>query len=407
MKKNALLIIIFATSFLLIPEIIELAGASFGALKFVRFITPLLFIYLAIIGVNHKLDENILNSEAYKFSKSITLFYLLIAFVTLISNSLIFSFGFTYRNFVNVIFLLGPAFCFYIISQYVDIKGIRKIILFLFYGFAVLYLLSVVVKGVSPAAIVRSIFSNVITNSDRPTESVKSLLFGFFALYFLATKQYKHLIFCIVLTIMGGKRIAILGTFLAIIAFLSIHIFPRIINLLNTKWVKIIFFIFLFAVAHFWILIFSGNYDEIFSEYTGVSTDAFLMGRQNIASSFYNYLPDKSNYFIGYGIGYVENVLYYKVNYLTPFHNEHLRLYLELGAVFFVLWSFIMSKYLFKNKLSVAAFILLLCLMQTDNILMYENVMFSFYAVVFYSYYDEKLNKHDEKGEIANNEKKT
>jgi hypothetical protein len=381
-EKAFFFIIILSLSFLFIGDILLILSEGKEYFKYIRFLTP---ISISILLLNKKSYSG----DFFKYIKFLFLFFLGVSLLTFFSNTSLFSTGFTYRNFVNILLLLLPIYYFFVIAKTISreslTKMIEKIISIIFISFSLIYFIELISKGVSITSIISSLGSNILIESGRDSESGKSLVFGFFALFFLSKKQYKLFIFAVLLTIIGGKRIAIGGLFIASIVFLLLNNKETVMNLLTKKTFLLITVFLSLILVNFWLLVYSGEYDAFIYEITGLSTNTFLMGRVSIISSFFDNLADKSNYFLGYGIGYVENVLYYKNNTQTAFHNDFLRLYLELGVILFSIWILTMIKYCFKRPLTSACLILLLIIIQTDNALIYESVMYSFYFILLYS----------------------
>jgi hypothetical protein len=376
--------ILFCLSFLLFGLFLEILGVQSGALKFIRFATPLLF---AIILLDNR-NENAIPACRYgnRFTGLLLCIYLIASALTFMTNTFMFSMGFTYRNIVNIVLITSPAFSFFVITKFARKSDYKAIIYFLFCSYIVLYTMLLVSIGVTWGEIRDSMTLNIFTDSNRPTEDTSSLFWGFFALFFLSEKKYVLFALSLALVILAGKRIAIAGTFFATMCYLMVSMFPSLWKLIGRRWVMIAACGVMLAIPLFWNMLYSGVFDDIITRLTGMSTDGLFMGRLSIAADFYSVRPDDTNYFIGYGLGYVENALYYLCHFPTPFHNEHLRLYLELGPVIFVAWCYVMIKYSLLNKLSLSAFILLLFMMQTDNILTYETVMYSYFVVTIYSF---------------------
>tara|TARA_Y100000815_G_C13333802_1_gene497040 strand:+ start:392 stop:1171 length:780 start_codon:yes stop_codon:yes gene_type:complete len=250
-----------------------------------------------------------------------------------------------------------------------------------------MYAMELLVHGVTISSILTTLTGGSIINSDFDTESGSSLIFGFYSLFFLMNKNYYHFLISLLLIILGAKRIAIAGVLISVILyFLYPFVYKKWISKSKKTFLIITTFI-LFLLAHFWTLIYTGVYDKEIHNLTGISPNAFFMGRLNRVSQFFDVIKDSSNYFTGYGFGYVENVLYYSMNLPTPFHNDFYRMFLEMGAIFFFSFIYILLKFAIKNRLAFSSLFLLLILMQTDNVLIYETVMYSFYIIFFSSIY--------------------
>ncbi|WP_157366991.1 hypothetical protein [Algoriphagus vanfongensis] len=319
------------------------------------------------------------------FSIKLIKFYLLISILTILTSLFLFNAVFSFRNIVNIILLVTPVFYFIFISVKLNSIQINKLLKFLFWLNFFIYLFSLISSGVSFSSLIDSIFSFDFVNSDVDTESTSSLYFCFFVLFFLSKKNYKLFFFALFLTVIGGKRIAILASLFSSFVYLLLINYKILLNYLNSNLFKYIFSFLLLICGNLWFLLYSGYFDNVIQDYTGLSSNAFFMGRLSIAGEFFNYKPDEFDFFLGYGVGYVDNVLYNFANVERLFHNDFLRFILEFGSFFFFIWVFIHLKFITISPLAFSNFILILVLMQTDNVFLYEIAMYIFYSILSYS----------------------
>lgn len=354
---------------------------GWGNLRYIRFVTPLFL--LPIVGNNTwNINLKITKIENV-FYRKIIVVLCICTVTTFVSNFFIYSVGYTMRNFFNsLIILIPPIFCLVILNS-LNFKDLSRLLYFLFYCFILQYIYFLFHAGISLTGILKTLNSNFISNSDFSTESIDPLFFCFFALLFISKKDWKHFSIAILFTIIGGKRVALLGLILSVFVYYTFNYLNRY-KFFNKKTIKILIPIYIsiaIILANFWQVVYSGKYDDIFSYYTGLSTDALFMGRANIITSFFNNLRDDSIPFLGFGLGYVENVLTLRARFTTLFHNDFLRLYLEMGFIMFTYWLYIMIKYSFISALNFSLLILLIVLMQTDNVIVYDKVMIPFFLI--------------------------
>jgi hypothetical protein len=384
-KHQKLHIIYFSMLFLFLGEIFGMLFSN-EITKYIRFGTPIFISVLLFYEMPYRLKNNNVQS----FWKNLILIYLILSFVTCISNTSFFSFGFTYRNFVNIILLLAPAYFFYVLSGHADKDMVYKLLLLMFWIYFFMLCIILFSHGISVQNIYDALRANIITDSDRSVESGYGLMFGFYALFFFHEKKYKLCVFTILLTLIGGKRIAIWGVIVSMLALYCINHHDIILEYLNKKVFKILFCGCALLLIYVWFLFYSDEFSALIFSITGMNTYQFTMGRILIGSSFFEMVPDKTSSLLGYGIGYIENVLYYTVGHETPFHNDFFRIYLEFGLIFFIIWILLVVKYAAINALAFSAFILFFFLIQTDNVLLYENVMYPFFLIILYSHCNQK-----------------
>lgn len=351
-----------------------------NSLKYIRFLAPVLLLAYTKYKIKVENVGQYLETEMYR--KLLRLYIYIVAF-TFIYNFFSYDIGYTQRNAFNSLILICPLITTMYIGKYFNYEYLIKLIYLMFYLFIAANLLWVFSKGISFTSALSTLASNFIVNSDFATESIDSLLFCFFVIFFIYVKDWKHMVIALIMMILGAKRVALGGSVVAIFVYYFYnYIFSK--KGISLAWIKIyaiIFTLLSFIITNFWLLLYSGEFDNTISQYTGLSANAFLEGRQDIANAYFGHAKNVDDYHIGLGLGYVENVLQYKANFLFLFHNDFLRLYLEFGLIPFVLWIYIMFRYALTSALSISVFSLLLVLMQTDNVIVYDKVMVAFYLI--------------------------
>lgn len=209
-----------------------------------------------------------------------------------------------------------------------------------------------------------------ILNSDIGTEgNIMPFIIPFFALYSLIQKKYKLLFLNIIMTIIGGKRIAFLGLIIAMIMYYYNRNKSK-------KEVSMIIKFSLISICIFYIYFIysfcSGNFDSIIYEYTGLSSNALTVGRFDIYNQFFE--RKDVNYIYGLGQGAITHML--EGNSNNRFHNDLLKILGENGFFIFIIFLTIMVSKMKYKLLPYYSYLLVIFL--TDNTLIYVPVTFIF-----------------------------
>jgi hypothetical protein len=129
-------------------------------------------------------------------------------------------------------------------------------------------------------------------------------------------------------------------------------------------------------------LITYGYFDNLFEEYIGLTPNYIFMGRINI----YREILDQFNAIplIGRGFGFTSNFLEANSLNLVLLHSDVLKIFLELGAIpFIIFWYMLYSKSL-KSTESFMIVVYYNVLSLTDNISIYFEFMFLLLVIWFY-----------------------
>jgi hypothetical protein len=283
--------------------------------------------------------------------------------------------------------LLSPLIIADSISRSTTIDEHEKIIHFIFYCYAIVFFVQLVRDGISLTSILAVFNSNIVIDSDFETESDVSLVLGPFALFFLHYKKKFLAVFAILLTIIAAKRVAILGLGLSILVYYVVYpVLYRNDSISYRRKLALILTALGIFTGSLWGIFISGIYNAEIEMYTGFSVNRIFMGRINRFDLVFSHISEYPLPGFGYGLGYIENILYYKANFPSAFHNDFYRLFLEFGPVLFGVWLFIMIYYMSANRLAFSCLILLFLLMQTDNVIMYDRVMYSIYLVSAFAF---------------------
>ena len=127
-------------------------------------------------------------------------------------------------------------------------------------------------------------------------------------------------------------------------------------------------------------LLVSGAFDQYVLDYTGLSSDAFLLGRKTFYSEVFERFGSYN--LAGLGLGKVDDALFNFLGYSMNLHSELIKNYLEFGLIIFLIW---MSLLIYRNLFSNKSFVFLVyfnILIVTDNIFIYFHGMFYFYFFI-------------------------
>ncbi len=347
-----------------------------GPIKDLRFLSPIFL--LPLFFIKNGPEKIAVNN----FFKALFLLFTAVAAYTILVTILIMDSGFTYRNFVNLVLLFTPLIFVWGIFKFGSKQLLDKIITFFFYAFTALYAIELAKGGVSLGSFLQIFKANLVTDSYFETESGISLVMGFYFLFFMHKKQRNFAIIAAFLTILGAKRIAIFGIIICTVFY---FFFPLYKISKSRKFYGTLFLIVGTLLGIFWDGIITGSFNDLIEGVTGVSANRFFMGRLNRFQLVFSEATEMPVYGLGLGLGYLENILYYQVGFASAFHGDFYRMYLEFGPLLFSIWLYIIGKYCSINKLALTATLLLIILLQTDNALIYNRVMFSYYFIMAYA----------------------
>jgi hypothetical protein len=209
-------------------------------------------------------------------------------------------------------------------------------------------------------------------DSKSPFESTESFVFGGFFLHFMMQKDKKRMIIALFFMFLSLKRIALLG----VLAGAAVWLLPVVWNLLNRQRLLItiantFFILFLYLLVY-------GYFDEFIASYTEKGVAEITLGRiglyvgvlDNIGSNFFSF-------FAGAGAGSTyELVMEY--DYYDKaggnLHSDTLKVFYEYGVFVFLAFYTLLS--CVKGKEALVLSVYIMCLLLTDNVLIYVSVMF-------------------------------
>ena len=221
-----------------------------------------------------------------------------------------------------------------------------------------------------------------LLQSAAPTESVRAFGFGVLAIFFLGRRHLLGAGLCLMLTVLGGKRIVLLGLLVAVpIALVAPSFEDRKRRAAIT----------LLAVAlNITAALALRNLDEWgiadrIQAMTMQSADAVLMGRARLFTIVADRLPSAP--VLGAGLGRITDVLETERAWLTNTHSDVLKHLIELGPVMFAVW--IGCFYWTSRRQGLLALTVFMnVLFLSDNVSIYFDVMFPFY--LSFAYLDQR-----------------
>lgn len=365
-KKNFVVFIICILVFIL--------PAFFESLRYIKYISP--FIVWIVIGSSKIKIDSIIGNYLKLY---------LFIFIFLFSLSPVYHFN-SVRAFQTIVFILSPLFLGLILySYYGYVKDLIKI---LFFSSIIAYLLDFYDSIIE--VLISLNFVEFFINSNIKSESSLAFVFGFFSLYFLFKKDYKFLIFSILFMIISGKRIVLLGFCFSCLIYVLGNNSNYKFNYRGKIAFLALFFNLLFVYLVF--LLTNNYFDDNITEYTGLSPNAFLMGRQFLYTEIFNSFSKDING-VGLGLGRLDTfVLGLDVGLTNP-HSDILKNFLEFGIILFSIWIFI---FYYLASFSFNSFILTVYLnvvFLSDNAFIYFDVMLVFYLILTEFRVIEEMNK--------------
>ena len=345
-KIYVLLVIIFLT--------LSSSGLTFS--NYIIYLSSILFFFNLLLNNNFKIK---LSVRSYAFWS---------LFIIGIISSLINFQEIKFSNLSNLLFLLFGFLPFtFRYSTAVNVKYINLFIL-------LLYMLS---QQIFSAEIN---FYNIILgeNFSNLENNFHPFLFGLFSIYFLNRKQYFFFFLNFVFSIISGKRIVIIAILLIIIILMN----PKKIRNIILSPITVVMCSLTYVLFSF--LLSSNFFDDLIFDFTGFSTSFLTMGRSSFYATLFNYFHfDALQILFGNGFGTASRLSLDLTDNLV--HNDHLKLFLEVGLIGLIIFIYLLVKYS-KNKYLAIYFI---TIMLTDNVIVYS------YFIFLYNFLEIE-NQHEE-----------
>jgi hypothetical protein len=277
-------------------------------------------------------------------------------------------FDFDFEVFKKVYFL----FCYVLIFSLFDFSKVDVDIRYFATFFAALF----IVTSLAALVVTGSQLEFSMLDSKSSFESTFAFPIGMTALYFYLTKNYRWFFIMSLFSVLALKRVVLLALLVTVI----ISHLPKMIRLVSLN---------PFLVTAASLLLISigidfskGYYDNLIFNYTGLSADAFSMGRKEIWLRVLTAMNFHHGDFIlwGEGFGSVTLVLN-KVLDPDPdlLHNDVLAMVLELGYIIAFLVLFLIVNVDNTNGRLLACFLLILFF--SDNVIIYQHVMIPYFIL--------------------------
>lgn len=330
------------------------------------------YIKYAIPGIAILLIAGQLGTFSLKGKNNFLLLFVLYAIWGLFS-ALFINLSLTPLGINDALFVLSYALPLYLFGNgKVDLYKV----FFLYSVFFLLSTLGMEMKGFS------------IALSEAPFESGACFAFGAFFLYFCFEKKLWYAVFSLILIVLTLKRIA----FLAIVICIVLYLFPRITSRLFLSKYSYVIFSSLWIVIVFTLV--TGLFDYLILDLTGINVHHFTMGR----FSLYFGVVEESivnpfSLILGNGIGdaYALALRHFEAEGNVNLHSDTLKIFYENGAIFFTL--FFLSFGFVRNFNSRILLFYICFVFFTDNILIYQSVMFFVLLIVL----QIEMRSHKEK----------
>ena len=221
----------------------------------------------------------------------------------------------------------------------------------------------------------------ILNGSLSEFEGSITFIIGFIGLFYFLKRDYKIFFFVIFLLLFNGKRVVFFGLlFSALMDFIIKNSF------LKNHFRKVLLFAYALILL-FMILFADGYFNDYFIKTFGVSIDNFTKGRYYLINSTFKKL-DAYSYLFGNGAGFSTRYLdLMRINQNTKLlHSDILKIFIEYG-----IFGTLTLVYLFFKKIivleSFAYGLFFIVVSLTDNIIMYNHVMFYFYVFVSSFFY--------------------
>lgn len=352
-------------------------------LKYIKYIVAILSPLFLLPGkVYFKfLDRYLLNN---------IILYTVIILISFLSIAL--REDFYQRFFEESVFILTPAIFTFFLFRYYNPERKDFYIKFLFWGIAVSYFILLFVYNIQGLSFIINPYDFLINKERSLVNTSHSFYFVFFVIYFFFKKNNRYLVFSLILFILSLKRVSLFGMLVVVVFYLFYK--KKEFSGVNYKVILpaaiIINLILVYLIYNFAL----GNYDYLFSTYTGRFSDDVVSGRKGIYFVFFEKFDLTKLSILGEGIGKVMDVISRYAGYKFNFHSDILKNYTEMGPVIFIAWIYFMYKINSRNLISLLYIIYINVLFISDNAFVYFDVLFLFYFFIGISQIEQ--SEHEE-----------
>lgn len=359
--------------FLWVFFISMLIATIYYPLRYFKYVLPIFPLFLFF----DKKKKVTVDRKFLSYYVTFLLFYLVVVAYLFFFNVL--SQNLSSRFVPNAVFILSPLLFFILILPYFREDKVDSYVEWLFFLSILIYVFEVRSNILDVFLVLKSLASAHMP-AEATTESELGFVFGFFVLHFLLRGQKRiYLLVSILFFLISFKRIVIAGVLASLFFFLLLKLF-KIETRKNKVAITIAGVLINLSIIYGAQLLVSGRFDDFVIEQTGLSTDAFLLGRKTFYTEVFDQFGSYS--LSGVGLGKVDDALFALLGYPMNLHSELIKNYIEFGLILFVVWmSLLIYKNLFSNRAAVFL-VYLNVLILTDNIFIYFHGMFYFYFFI-------------------------
>jgi len=224
--------------------------------------------------------------------------------------------------------------------------------------------------------------SQIITglaSSEVESESNLAFQFGMILIVYTHYRKWLYSIIAAGLLLLAFKRIAIIGVIVVGLLYVTKRITKGKLNPAENRWLVIggnitaITSLFLFLL---------GKFDDLVMDVFGVSPNFLTVGRYDVYSDIFRHFGGVK--FWGFGLGAITTFLSGANYQLINLHSDVLKIFFELGPLFFIIWIFLFHNWK-KNMLTACLAIYMNILFLTDNVFIYFDVLVCYYLLSAYS----------------------
>lgn len=204
-----------------------------------------------------------------------------------------------------------------------------------------------------------------------------SFVFGMFVIYFVLKKDYSRAAIAFLLVLISLKRIALLGVCISSIMLFIPHFFRR--YLLSSYFLVGLNVIGLFISCMFVL----GSFDQLIWHYFDVHPAALSSGRYEIQKLAAQTLASDWQGFIYTGVGPSGALAFSAASFGQEvlMHNDVIKLCLEFGLLYFLLFFFLLYHKLNDHQKIFAIYLNIT--FYTDNTLIYAGVLFFYFSLSY------------------------
>ena len=215
-----------------------------------------------------------------------------------------------------------------------------------------------------------------VTKSRSFFENTFAFPLGLLCLYFFLYRRYLWGLVAVIFLILFLKRIVFVALGLSLVVWLLPATLRRVI--LNPVAAIIVALIIIWFSVEFS----QGNFDRLIFEYLDISPNQLSQGRQMLWISILRSVnfDYESFLFWGEGVGKIKSSLEAVVHVeKILLHNDLLSLVLEIGLLFYIIFIYLFADLRYDAAKLFSFFMLVL--FATDNVLIYQHVMFTYFFI--------------------------